>query len=320
MIVTSHWREDLGWLKRSKWPVTLIDKEGASPTSLEAKWILPNKGRECSTYLKFITEFYHNLPEWTVFLHGHEDTWHHMYDKTIFELIDFSSKNKNSFQSLNGVWAERPREEYEEFWPVVEPWIGELPQGPAFFDAGAQFIVGRKRIKMLPKEFYEKLLNFVLKLKKNKEFAIFMEGIWHYIWGQNWYMDPDPFETCDGSHIKIYNPYLKMEELDIKIKHAPSIFDPEHERVHKVAEAKWEFEKSRTKIINFNSKLNEEKEELRGKGYTDDDIKAWFLKNKANEYINILQNAILVKDRVVEELRENLIIDKIKKLESQLIS
>lgn len=320
MIVTSHWREDLGWLKRSRWPVTLVDKEGASPTSLEAKWILPNKGRECSTYLKFITEFYHNLPEWTVFLHGHENTWHHMYDKTILELIDLAPKDKNTFQSLNGVWAERDRETYNEFWPVVEPWLGELPQGPAFFDCGAQFIVGRKRIKMLPKEFYEKLLNFVLKLERDKEFAIFMEGIWHYMWGQKWYMDPDPFETCDETRVKIYNPYLKMNELDIKIKYAPSIFDPEHVRIHRVSAAKWELEEAHKIITNFNSKLNEEKEELRGKGYNDDDIKIWFLKNRSDYYINILQDAILAKNRVVEEFREDLIIDKIKNLENQLIS
>jgi hypothetical protein len=299
--------------------VTLVDKEGASPTSLEAKWILPNKGRECSTYLKFITEFYHNLPKWTVFLHGHENTWHHMYDKTILELIDIAPKGKNTFQSLNGVWAERDRETYAEFWPVVEPWLGELPEGPAFFDCGAQFIVGRNRIKMLPKEFYEKLLNFVLKLERDKEFAIFMEGIWHYMWGQVWYMDPSPFETCDGTRVKIYNPYLKMNDLDIKIKYAPSIFDPEHVKAHKVAAAKWELEEAYKIITNFNSKLNEEKEELLGKGYNNDDIKIWFLKNKADYYINILQDAILAKERVVEELREDLIIDKIKNLENQLI-
>jgi hypothetical protein len=243
-----------------------------------------------------------------------------MHDKTILELIDLSPKNKNTFQSLNGVWAERDRETYTEFWPVVEPWLGELPEGPAFFDCGAQFLVGRNRIKMLPKKFYETLLNFVLKLEKDKEFAIFMEGIWYYMWGENWRMDPSPFETCDGTQVKIYNPYLKMEELDIKIKHAPSIFEPEHVKVHKVAAAKHALEESHKIITIFNSKLSEEKEELRGKGYNDDDIKVWFLKNKANEYINILQDAILAKNRIVEELREDLIIDKIKKLESQLIS
>lgn len=29
VIVTAHWNEDLSWLKKSKWPVIVCDKEGA---------------------------------------------------------------------------------------------------------------------------------------------------------------------------------------------------------------------------------------------------------------------------------------------------
>jgi hypothetical protein len=47
-IVTSHWKEDLTWLKKSKFPVVLIDKEGADPTCFEAQHVIPNKGFEVS--------------------------------------------------------------------------------------------------------------------------------------------------------------------------------------------------------------------------------------------------------------------------------
>lgn len=320
MIVTSHWREDLAWLRKSKWPVTLVDKMGARPTSLEAKWTLPNKGREASTYLKFIVESWENLPEWVAFLHGHEDTWHHMYEKPILELIELTPKNKRTFQSLNGVWAPRQSEECTRFWHIVEPWLGPLPEDPAYFDAGAQFIVGRNRIRSRPKKFYEECLNFSLKTKNDTDFAVFMEGLWHYIWGEKWAMDEVPFETCDGSDVKIYNLYLKMEDLDIKIKHAPSIFDPEHERVFKLNSARWEYDEAMKRIIKFKDEIKEEEEQLKSEGKSDDDVRAWFCRDKSNQYIQLLHNAILMKKRVVEDFRENIILEKIRRLEVELDS
>ena len=320
MIVTSHWREDLAWLGRSKWPVTLVDKEGAAPTSLEATWILPNKGREASAYLKFIIESWENLPEWVAFLHGHEDAWHHMYSKPILELIELTPKNKRTFQGLNGVWAPRGPEEYNEFWHVVEPWIGPQPEGPAYFDAGAQFIVGRNRIWSRSKKFYEECFNFILKCENPKDFAVLLEGLWHYIWGEKWAMDKRPFDTCDGSVIKIYNPYLKMEDIDIKIKHAPSVFDLEFEREFKIRSAQQDYDEAIKRIYEFKDEIRLQEQKFKEEGNSEDVIRAWFCKEKSSKYINLLYSAIMAKKKITQDFRENFILQKIKMLEAELDS
>ena len=36
-----------------------------------------NKGNEASVYLKYIIDFYDNLPEFTFFIHDEEYSWHH---------------------------------------------------------------------------------------------------------------------------------------------------------------------------------------------------------------------------------------------------
>ena len=85
-IVTSHWKENLDWLKKSKYPVVLIDKMGADPSWLEPRHIIPvNKGKEVSVYLKFIIENYDNLPDFTAFIHGHETSVHQLFSRPLLE-------------------------------------------------------------------------------------------------------------------------------------------------------------------------------------------------------------------------------------------
>lgn len=37
----------------------------------------PNKGNEASSYLEYIIENYENLPDVSIFVHGHRNDWHH---------------------------------------------------------------------------------------------------------------------------------------------------------------------------------------------------------------------------------------------------
>ena len=82
IIVTSHFTEDLEWLKQSKYPVVVCSKVGAHIPAIPAdtKCIIPNIGNEASSYLKFIITYYDNLPEHVAFIHGHETSWHQSVD------------------------------------------------------------------------------------------------------------------------------------------------------------------------------------------------------------------------------------------------
>ena len=111
-IVTSHWKEDLDWL-RAEFPVVVIDKEGADPMCFEPAHVIPNKGSEASAYLKFIIERYDDLPDHVAFIHGHETSHHHRHALPVLELIRRANVAKHDYISLNG-W-------YQNYTFVNEP-------------------------------------------------------------------------------------------------------------------------------------------------------------------------------------------------------
>ena len=57
-ICTSHYNEDLTWLKESPWPVIVIHKEGGVP--FPTSYTIPNEGYEASSYLFYIIIYYLN--------------------------------------------------------------------------------------------------------------------------------------------------------------------------------------------------------------------------------------------------------------------
>jgi hypothetical protein len=81
MVVVSHYKEDLSWLSRIRYKYVVYkkDQDDDYPYNVPV-----NKGNEASAYLKYIIDHYDNLPEYVIFVHGHESDWHHedsMVDK-----------------------------------------------------------------------------------------------------------------------------------------------------------------------------------------------------------------------------------------------
>ena len=105
VIVSSHFNEDLGWLKRSPYPVVVCSKlhsDAALP--IDQKCSSPiNKGKEVTAYLKFIIEYYDDLPKNVAFIHGHEKAWHQHLD--IFDAIKCADARKYGFVSLNNCFS-----------------------------------------------------------------------------------------------------------------------------------------------------------------------------------------------------------------------
>lgn len=82
IIVANHWNEDLEWLKKSKYPVVIIDKVGSALSCFEPTMVLENKGGAESSYFKYIIENYENLPDNVAFLHGHETAYHQRHPRS----------------------------------------------------------------------------------------------------------------------------------------------------------------------------------------------------------------------------------------------
>ena len=204
VIVTAHYNEDLEWLRKSKYPVVLCDKPGAKVSSFtpDKKCTLDvNRGRESSSYLKYIVEHYDNLPERIAFIHGHEETYHQKYPKHILETIDDARKDLD-FVSLNNWLHMKKRvcesetfmgtpcgdwtaafDDMKEHWETLFKPIVKYDMPDYFrFDASAQFIVSRKAILRHPKKAYQNLLDYMIDPNGN-DFVrgVVMEFLWQSI-------------------------------------------------------------------------------------------------------------------------------------------
>ena len=196
-IVTSHWKEDLTWLTKSKFPVVLIDKEGADPSPFVPQHVIPNLGRESTAYLKYIIENYDSLPEAVAFIHGHETAPHQNHDRPLLEVIEGANWAKYGFIPLgNTHWAEGFLDEFVPdpirlntfFQSLCIPTKGGIPDkgAPWIYDLGAQFVVTRERILANPKKLYEGWYYiFNNNLDFTKEFGFIMEKAWHVTFGED---------------------------------------------------------------------------------------------------------------------------------------
>jgi hypothetical protein len=204
VIVTSHFREDLTWLKNSKYPVVLIDHEGASPSPFKPSVIIPNKGTEASVYLKYIIDNYYNLPEYIVFLHGHEHSWHQYKDRHILDMIHNVKLSGGDYVSLNEFWAitdDDMNKIITKHWHVIEPWVGKQPKEYGHCWGSAQFIISRDRILRHPREAYVHWFQTIITSDDDFNMGVMFERTWHYIFGEPWRMEKIAFPFRKRFHL-----------------------------------------------------------------------------------------------------------------------
>jgi len=177
-ICTSHFKEDLRWLEKSPWPVSIVHHEGGDP--VDYTYLIPNKGFEATSYLKYIIERYDTLPEHVAFIHGHEEAYHQQGDRPLLEMIRTANIAKYDYVPLNNTWrcmnSQLQMKAEIEFANKYQ-----LPAIPENFIlcSGAQFIVSKEAIQRNSKSVYHFLYNII----DDKTSAIFFEMKWHHIFG-----------------------------------------------------------------------------------------------------------------------------------------
>jgi Protein of unknown function (DUF3431) len=197
-IVTSHWKEDLEWLNNSGHKVILIDKEGAEPTCIQPKAVVPNVCGETPVYLKYIIDNYDTLPPVVAFVHGHEFAYHHKHPLHILDLIE--NLDVKGYISLNGTWRtipniDDPNHDFiklRKYWHLIEPVVGPYPPMYGIACANSQFLVTRERIRRVPLAFYKHWYDQVLK-DGTIYIQTFFEYTWHVIFGEPWVMQFQAF-------------------------------------------------------------------------------------------------------------------------------
>lgn len=197
-IVTSHWKEDLEWLKKCTHDVVVIDKEGSAPCCFVPHATIPNVCGETLVYLKYIIDYWDNLPDVVAFIHGHEFSYHQKHPIHILDLIDRLDVKR--YISLNGTWRmipihskpDEPDVKIQKFWHLIEPIAGPCPYTNGIACANSQFMVRREHIRRNPLELYKTWYNKVIE-NKTIEIQIFFEYTWHVIFGEQWTMNLQPF-------------------------------------------------------------------------------------------------------------------------------
>ncbi|NBV29566.1 DUF3431 domain-containing protein, partial [bacterium] len=186
VLLVSHYSEDLEWLSPLKTPFVITSKH-PHPTTIH---ISPNRGNEASSYLVYIIRYYNSLPEYTLFLHGHQQDWHQL--RSISRIVRqwFKNTRKKEYENINSIGVDEHKVGHEMYFKVKRVWfslfqeeLGDLPS--VFYDrCCAQFFVHRDRITFRPLSFYQKLLDYIRdERQQDDSMGHVLEVLWHYIFG-----------------------------------------------------------------------------------------------------------------------------------------
>ena len=150
-----------------------------------------NVGNEASAYLKYILDNYECLPEYTIFLHDHETSYHQ--EGSIIDAItarightaqyfNFNIVNNAEFYLYEATGLILLYKEFLEEYTGPLRQYGEFTLGSKLY---AQFQVHKSLITARPRKMYENIYNWMMTCNPDKYIAgFFMEVFWDIIFGQ----------------------------------------------------------------------------------------------------------------------------------------
>lgn len=188
IAVVARYNEDLAWIKHLPINAVVYNKGGAVQPGCKVIQ-RPNHGRETESYLRYIIDNYHNLPERIVFVQGNPFDhcwWFFGALRCIRKPVEFLGKKRH------GRWRFLSREikEAEEMAYQILPHLratGAL-QGRVYHAPGAQYAVARECITAKPLEWWRRAYalctDYQTFFPENGEYmngAVF-ERLWPLIW------------------------------------------------------------------------------------------------------------------------------------------
>lgn len=199
-ILIAHFNEDLSWSNNLKFDGEIIIYSKTN-NSIPERYVSVNKSQEVPMYLKYIIDNYNNLPDKTLFLHGHSKSQHQDFDsRFICENVKWDC---DVFFSVNRrEWYQEVSKNYQlsensfdvwltTYWYLFEDFL-PFPKDGVFFYSGAQFVVDKKLILQYPKSFYENLYKWSITEEINlppqtsdEISSRVFEYTWHYIFTKN---------------------------------------------------------------------------------------------------------------------------------------
>ena len=170
----------------------------------ETLYTIPNKGNEALAYLRYCYDYYDSLPDFSIFLHGHEQsTTHSRHIQYYLQDLDTNYFNSSipitQIVNLNFDVKRNPKLDWQIYqsydtsrdakqfamkvlkpkWSVVEKWFGSLPKKISFYCC-AQFVVTRAGIRRRSKEFY--LENYEWLENSAASDSVSTSRLYEYLW------------------------------------------------------------------------------------------------------------------------------------------
>lgn len=172
LVIVNHYDADISWAKNIKLPYIIYEKDQPEKEPFNAV----NKAKSETNLLKFIYQFYDQLPQNVITIHQYEYKFYHQ--GSIVDILNdpelpnryYNSKTEG-FLGLNTyilgyVELQIPRMLNSGWWPnTMEPYFGKIGDYGDFTlgkSGCAQFIVSRDRIRSLPREFYKNMYDWLV--------------------------------------------------------------------------------------------------------------------------------------------------------------
>jgi len=191
-VLIAHYNEDLNWIKTidSNLKIFIYSK-----TNKNHHFYPINKGQEVNLYLKYIIDNYKNLPEKTLFLHAHENSYHQEFVSSFicnnvnWECDDYFSVNRRDYY-------QEVSDKYSLSGGAYHNWLKtnwnqlynnylDFPEKLMFYSC-AQFVVSQDLILQYPILFWNNLLQWInLTHLSNVITSRIFEYTWHYIFTKN---------------------------------------------------------------------------------------------------------------------------------------
>ena len=186
--------------KSTEWACTLEEKgfnvlRYTKEDSTSVYNVEKNIGGEASTYLKYIMDFYESLPEYTIFLHDEEFSWHH--EGSIIHRIEESIGFDGGYKTLNNVYnlpefyltCDKDTDKFYKMY--LEKYLGPIEKYGEFMGTqigAAQMVISRSAILAHPYEMYFNFYSWMMciipyDIHSQKRPGIFMEYLWALIFG-----------------------------------------------------------------------------------------------------------------------------------------
>jgi hypothetical protein len=172
LVIVNHYDHDISWTEKLELPFVVYHKDKPEEEPFNAV----NKGKSETNLLKFIFQFYDDLPKNIINVHQYEEKWYH--EGSLVDILNdpmlkykYELSQTPGYYSLNNYpLCDAPKKVKKMvksgWWSnTMEKYFGDM-EGYGNFtlgkQGGAQFIVGRDRIHSLPKEFYENMYYWII--------------------------------------------------------------------------------------------------------------------------------------------------------------